>query len=95
MRQTTAILALVCISAAELGAADSPAQALVRGGHWKRARAMAEARLSTNPKDVEVACLLGNVELEFGDLDSAQSVFEKAVAMDAQHADCHFLLARV
>ena len=74
-------------------AADSAPTALIKAGHWKRARPLAEQQYQTSPQNAEAAHLLSLVKLAFGDLDAALSLAEKAVALDAENSAYHYQLA--
>ena len=76
------------------GAPDpGSAGALIDAGHWKRARAILEPRLAANPRDAQGACLLSQVNLAFGDLDSALKFAQRAVALDDGSSNYHFQVA--
>lgn len=74
-------------------AQDSPA-VLMEQGHWKRVRAIAEARLKTTPEDPEANFLMGSVFLEWNDTDKALPYAEKAVKLAPKNAEYHWLLAQ-
>jgi tetratricopeptide (TPR) repeat protein len=95
MKRVVATLAMLCLGATAHGATDPAARALIDGGHWKRLRALAAPRVAANPNDAQAAFLLGYAKWAFGDLDGAQPLAEKAVALDGRNADFHYLLARV
>lgn len=76
-------------------AKDASAEALIEGGHWKRARALLEQRVNANPNDAQAVCLLSRVKIAFGDFDAALSLAEKAVALNGRNADYHYQLAEV
>ncbi len=79
-----------------LAAADDPApEALIKAGHWKRARALLEQRYQANPGDARSAYLLSQVKAAFGDLDAALKLAEKAVLLDSNNADYHSQLGTV
>ena len=60
-------------------AANDPApEALIKAGHWKRARPLVEQRYQANPGDARSAYLLSQVKAAFGDLDAAVPLAEKA-----------------
>jgi len=76
-------------------ASDASPEALIEGGHWKRARALLEPRVKANPSDAQAAYLLSRVKMAFGDLDAALNLAEKAVALDGRNANYHYQLAEV
>jgi hypothetical protein len=71
-----------------LGAQTEP-ERLIEAGHWKRARAMVEARLAEAPADPLANFLLSQVRNAFGDRDSPLPLAEKAVALDGRTARYH------
>ena len=78
-----------------VGGVRHPIQKLIDGDHWKRARAMAQAQLSQNSKDVVALTFMSIVEESFNRWDSARSYAEQAVAADPSNADAHAQLARL
>lgn len=79
-------------------AEDPSPEALIKAGHWKRARALVEQR---DPADHEgsnnaqAAYLLSQVKTAFGELESALQLAETAVSLDGGNASYHFQLAVV
>ena len=71
------------------------AGALIDAGHWKRARAILEPRLAANPRDAQAACLLSQIKLVYGDLDSALKFAQQAVALENGNSNYHFQVAWV
>jgi tetratricopeptide (TPR) repeat protein len=94
MKRTMIALVLVCLSALAIFAIDPAAQSLIDGGHWKKLHYMAETRLKANPNDAEADFILAYAKFSFNDLDAAIDLAKKAVALDGNNADYHFLLAR-
>ncbi len=74
---------------------DSSPEALVKAGHWKRARAAVQKVAETTPKDPEICFLLSQVKLAFGDLDAALELAQKAVALNDKQARYHVQLGEV
>jgi tetratricopeptide (TPR) repeat protein len=70
-------------------------QDLIDAGHYKRARAAAEATFKETPRDAETLCLMSIVRGAFGNLDEAEKFAEKAVALNPKSARYHFQLAEV
>ncbi|MBZ5564627.1 MAG: tetratricopeptide repeat protein [Acidobacteriia bacterium] len=70
-------------------------QALVDAGHWKRARAILEPRVATNPQDAQAAYLLSQVKMTFEDFDGALSLAQRAVELGPKQAEFHYQLAAV
>jgi len=82
---------LVCARAADPGNAE----ALIKAGHWKRARTIVEPRVAANPRDAQAAWLLSRIKLAFGDLAGALVPAQQAVALEDGNSDYHFQLAQV
>ena len=77
-------------------ASNDPApEALIKAGHWKRARPLVEQRYQANPGDARSAYLLSQVKAAFGDLDAAVTLAEKAVTLDSSNAEYHSQLGIV
>lgn len=74
---------------------DGFPEALIEGRHWKRARALLEPRVKTNPNDAQAVYLLSRVRAAFGNLDAALDLAEKAVALNGRNANYHYQLAEV
>jgi len=62
---------------------------LIEAGHWKRARAIVEARFAEAPADPLANFLLSQVRNAFGDRDSPLPLAEKAVSLDGRTARYH------
>jgi len=92
------LASLILVSTITLKA-DGPdpgsAGALIDAGHLKRARPILERRLAANPRDAEAACLLSQIKLAFGDLDSALKSAQQAVALEDGSSNYHFQVAWV
>jgi tetratricopeptide (TPR) repeat protein len=67
----------------------SPAEKLIGEGHWKRARALVDARIKEAPNDPLAIYLLSQIHNAFGDHSTPLSLAEKAVALDAKTAKYH------
>src|SRR5215468_9325061 len=81
---------------AKTALANDPApEALIKAGHWKRARPLVEQHYQANPGDARSAYLLSQVKAAFGDLSAAVTLAEKAVALDSNNADYHVQLGTV
>ena len=65
LRPFQLLLALALVTAARLGAADTPSRAeiatLIDGHHWAAARPLIERLLAADPKDAEALHQLGIV----------------------------------
>ncbi|HUR36921.1 MAG TPA: hypothetical protein VM009_03825, partial [Terriglobales bacterium] len=68
--------------------------ALIDGGHYKRARAIAEPRVKQNAKDAEALYAMGRIRQAYNDLDGAHSFAERAVESDGSKAPYHCLLGQ-
>ena len=88
-------LLLLLLPACAVVAQSSAAEALIQGGHWKRARALVEGRIRENPDDALANYLLSQVRGAFGDRDSPLPLAEKAVALDGRVAKYHRQVAEV
>jgi tetratricopeptide (TPR) repeat protein len=71
------------------------AEQLIEAGHWKRARALVEARLRESPDDPNATFLLSQIRNAFGDRSSPLGLAEKAVRLDGRTARYHRQLAEV
>jgi Tfp pilus assembly protein PilF len=71
------------------------AEKLIDAGHWKRARALVEARLHEAPEDALSTFLLSQIRAAFGDRESPLPLAEKAVALDPATAKYHRQAAEV
>jgi tetratricopeptide (TPR) repeat protein len=68
---------------------ETEAERLIEAGHWKRARAIVEARFREAPADPLANFLLSQVRNAFGDYDSPLALAEKAVSLEARTAKYH------
>jgi tetratricopeptide (TPR) repeat protein len=76
--------------------ADEPSpQALIKAGHWKRARAEVEPLYKANPNNAELNYLMSQIDDAFGDLSNARTLAEKAVALKGNESRYHRQLADV
>jgi tetratricopeptide (TPR) repeat protein len=67
----------------------------MEAGHWKRARALVEPRVTADPRDARAACQLARIKLAFGDRDEALDLAQRAVALEDGNANYHYQLAEV
>jgi tetratricopeptide (TPR) repeat protein len=88
-------LAFAGLLAIEAGAAQSLPEKLIEGGHWKKARAIAEARVRADPRDALANFLLSQIRNAFGDRESPLVLAEKAVSLDGGVAKYHRQIAEV
>jgi tetratricopeptide (TPR) repeat protein len=76
-------------------AADTTPEKLIVEGHWKRARAIVEARMREAPDDALANFLLSQIRNAFGDHETPLPLAEKAVAIDGAVAKYHRQVAEV
>ena len=76
-------------------AQQTPAERLIEAGHWKRARAIVEARIREAPDDPLAIFLLSQIRNAFGDHTAPLQLAERAVALDGRTAKYHRQLAEV
>ncbi|HEV2426437.1 MAG TPA: tetratricopeptide repeat protein [Terriglobia bacterium] len=74
---------------------DPPPDALIKAGHWKRARAAVEPQYQAHPDDAELNYLMSQINDAFGNVDNARAQAEKAVALKSGDARYHRQLADV
>jgi tetratricopeptide (TPR) repeat protein len=70
-------------------------EALIRAGHWKRARAILEPQTKAHPQDPRNFHLLAQVKMSFKDLDGALPLAQHAVDLDGKNSDYHLTLGQV
>ncbi|MBZ5623462.1 MAG: tetratricopeptide repeat protein [Acidobacteriia bacterium] len=85
-------LVLFLAGVASLPGQVSP-QTLIEKSHYKRARALAEERFRSDPKDPETLWLVSCVKQAWKDFGSAVDAAEKAVAADPKSSRYHLRLA--
>jgi hypothetical protein len=68
------IAAFLCVGAA---AAQTGVQDLVDGGHWKRVRAVVEARYREAPSDAEAVYWMARVKHAWRKADEAEKLAKK------------------
>jgi tetratricopeptide (TPR) repeat protein len=73
----------------------SSAEALIKAGHWKRARGQVEPLYKANPNDAELNYLMSQIDDAFSDLASARELAEKSVALKGGESRYHRQLADV
>jgi hypothetical protein len=88
-------LAFTGVLAIGAGIAQSLPEKLIESGHWKKARAIAEARLRADSRDALANFLLSQIRNAFGDRESPLVFAEKAVSLDGGVAKYHRQLAEV
>ena len=75
-------------------ARSAKVEALIRGGHWKRARAILEPQVKTHPDDPRICYLLAQVNFAFKDLDGARALAQHAVDLDGKDSNYHLQLGK-
>lgn len=73
--------------------AQSPPEALMRDGHYKRTLALVEPKYRANPNDPENLWAMSWLKQVWKDLKTSQELAEKAVAADSRNARYHLRLA--
>jgi tetratricopeptide (TPR) repeat protein len=68
-------------------------EALIEAGHWRRAKAAAEAMLKATPNDPKAQFLTARCMDAAGDLEGALALAEKASERDPRNPDGHALLS--
>jgi tetratricopeptide (TPR) repeat protein len=89
------VVGTAVLSAAILGAqaaAQPTPQELIDGGHFRLLRALVATR---NPNDAETVYLKAAIQQLWGNLDEAEKLGEKAVAMDAKDVRFHYRLGMI
>lgn len=89
------MVAAVCLLSVSAWASDDSPTALLKNGHLKRARALAEQRLRSNPNDAESNYALARFKEAQGDLDGAETLAAKACQLDPKNGDYRYLLAGI
>jgi tetratricopeptide (TPR) repeat protein len=85
--------AALLLAAAAAASAQTPAEDLIEAGHWKRARALVEARLKEAPNDPLAIYLTSQIRFAFGHMDAPLEMAEKAVTLSPGVAKFHRQLA--
>jgi tetratricopeptide (TPR) repeat protein len=94
-RQVVLFLALGILPVTAAMGGDSGPEGLLQGGHWKRLRAVAEARLAANENDAQAVYYLASAKEELGDLQAALPLAEKAVAAEPNNSRYHLRLGTI
>lgn len=81
------------LAAGFVAAAQTPAEVLIEAGHWKRARAIVEARLAEAPADPLAIYLTSQIRFAFGHQEAPLELAKKAVALAPGVAKFHRQLA--
>ena len=75
--------------------AQPDADSLMANGHWKRARALAEAGYKAHPNDARANYLMARVRRLFKNLDEAAKYAETAVRLDPKSSAYHRELGQI
>ncbi len=86
-------LGAIFLSVTLLALAQTPAEDLIEVGHWKRARALVEARLAEAPGDPLAIYLMSQIRFAFGHQEAPLELAEKAVTLAPGVAKFHRQLA--
>jgi tetratricopeptide (TPR) repeat protein len=78
--------------ASQVFALDQNAENLMNARHFKRARAIAQARLQSNPNDADALYILARVQLSQDHLDEAERIAERAVEVAPSFSEAHRVL---
>ena len=96
MQPAIQVISVACAFCLALSAGNlSVPEKLIADGHWKRARAIVEARFREAPDDPLANFLLSQIRFAFGDRESTLAFAEKAVALDNGVAKYHRQVAEV
>lgn len=68
---------------------QSPADKLIAGGHYNRAKPLVRAALEKHPQDINALVALSTIQWAFGQLDASTSTAEKAVLAGDGSAVAH------
>jgi tetratricopeptide (TPR) repeat protein len=60
---------------------------LIKGGHWKRAKALLEPRVQASPNDGQALYLLSQVRMAYRDYQGALALAERAAAQNPKNAE--------
>ena len=91
----TVLLATGFAMFATIVSADDPPTLLMQQKHWKRVRAVAQAKLKTSPDDPEGNYLMSRVLMAWNDSNAALPYAERAVTLSPQNAEYHWALAQI
>lgn len=83
---------LFSFSTSQVFALDNAAEDLMNAGHYKRARALAQHRLQSNPNDADALYVLARVQLAQDHLDQAQAFAERAIEIAPNLSEAHRIL---
>ena len=70
-------------------------EALIQGGHWKRARTILEPLVKDHPQDPQSCYELAEVKAAFKDLNGALTLAQHAVDLEGNNSNFHLKLGQV
>jgi len=91
----TSVCVIGCLLLTPVVSADEPTTVLMQQKHWKRVRAIAQAKLKVSADDAEANYLMSRVLMAWNDSNAALPYAEKAVKLSPQNAEYHWALAQV
>jgi tetratricopeptide (TPR) repeat protein len=94
-RADVSLFIVVVLLAGAAWSVDAAPESLLQARHCKRLRAWAEPRVAANPNDAQALYYLASAKEEFGDLDGALPLAEKALSLDSNDARYHLLVANI
>jgi tetratricopeptide (TPR) repeat protein len=83
---------LFSLFASHAFALDKSAEDLMNAGHYKRARAIAQHRLQSNPNDADALYVVARVNLVQDHLDQAAALAEQAIVVAPNSSEAHRIL---
>ena len=89
MKPSIALVIAICSFLGSPAADDLSPDALVKAGHFKRAREIVQPKYAANSGDADLNYLMSEIEDAFGNLDRARDLAEKAVALNGREARYH------
>ena len=91
------VLGLFAVAPALAADAGAPqaARALMEAAHWKRARQVLETQEKATPDDPAILSALAEVRAQFGEIEEAEKLARRAVALAPDDAQAHESLAEV
>lgn len=76
-------------------AAEASPESLMKAGHWKQVRALAQKMMQDEPNSARSYYWMAEVKQAFGDDAGALPLAQKAVALDGNNAAYHLCLAEI
>jgi len=99
LRPVSALVLLGAFAVALAHAAEAPApqraRDLMQAGHWKAARHLLTTTLQSTPDDPAALAAMAEVRAEFGDVDEAEKLARRAVALAPNDPQTHETLAQM